>query len=160
MTRRRPTPADVVRQQFGLLRKAVRNLLVDNKNFVSQAPGKRAYYYETYPQTPDFVAGPLRSAAQHILETVDATETLAVDMAASPDLPGFSRSLQGTVDGCAIRATSRDDGRWDLSFSHVHAFTGDGDWSGTVEGEEEANEAIRRYLAEGRYPEAATEPAP
>lgn len=160
MARQTPSPADVVRQQFALLRKSVTNLLVDNKNFTSQAPGKRGHYFEEFPRTEDYVRGPLRSAAEHILDSVERTEGLAVDMAAPPEIPGFARAIEGTVDGCAIRAVSREDGRWDLSFNHVHAFTGDGDWSGIVAGEEAAVEAIRRYLADGSYPSAEGAPAP
>ena len=154
MARPQPTPRQVVETQFAQLRRAIVNLLVDNKNFKAQGADRRAHYFEAYPRTEDYVHGPLRTAAEHILETVDASRDLAVTMAASPDIPGFTRSIEGSVGDIRVAARSLPDGRWALSIADAHAFDDRDDRTFELADEDAAVDAIRSYLADGTLPVA------
>jgi hypothetical protein len=66
----RVTPQMVIEFEFDMLRRLVKNLLVDNKNLRS------GYYYEEYPKTVQYVHGPLKEQAEYILERLDMTKDL------------------------------------------------------------------------------------
>ena len=160
MARQQSTPRQVVETQFSQLRRAIVNLLIDNKNFRSQEGGRRAHYFEAYPRTEEYVRGPLRTAAEHILETVDATRELSARMAAPADIPGFARSIEGMVGDVRVRAASLPDGRWSLSIADVHAFHDGDDRTFELADEDAAVEAIRSYLADGTLPPPAASNSP
>lgn len=81
---RKIEPHLLISRNFDSLARCVKNLLVDNRNFKVQRDPQNhreqpAYYFQTYPRTPDFVREVLATQADHILERIEEIRVLAVD---------------------------------------------------------------------------------
>jgi hypothetical protein len=66
---------DAVYNDVVMLRKLVKNLLIENKNLQYKGEGWHAeppYYFQTYPRTADYVRGPMRCHAKLIVERIDS----------------------------------------------------------------------------------------
>lgn len=74
--RKAPLAKEVIAAEMDALERCVRNLLLENKNFAN------GYYVREYSRTSQFISGPLKEMAQHILSRIDEARELAVDMAA------------------------------------------------------------------------------
>lgn len=152
MARKPPTPAEVMDERLRSLSLVVKNLLVDNKNFHGASS---AYYFSEMPSTRDFVRGPLKGMAESIVDRIEELRDLSSVMAASPEVPGFVRTIEGKVGDVSVVARSRThDAKWTLSITHDHAFDSSQDWEGLVEDENAAVAAIQAYLKDGILPVA------
>jgi hypothetical protein len=152
MTRIPPTPAAIVKSSMDSLERIVRNLLLDNKNFAS------GHYASAFPRTQQFVADPLKSMAQTILERIDDARDLAVQMAAAPDILGISCTYAGTMHGRDVQACEAADGKWRVSIVIPSAFHDGDDFTGMYDGEEGALEAVASFVRTGDIP-ASMSPA-
>ena len=95
----RSTPRKTVEFQFDQLKRIVRNLLVDNRNFKAGEDGGRRTIPHAFRDhaaaTPReipasaFAGGQLKEMAEHIIESLDGARELCADMAADAE-PGKS----------------------------------------------------------------------
>jgi hypothetical protein len=155
MPRRQPTPAEIVARELDAVLAAVRNLLVTNRNMLPSEANPQPFYVREHPQTGAFIRGPLRDMADHILERLQQAKSLAVDMAADPDLPaGMSRSYSGSLHGREVIAAESGGGTWAVRIDVPFAFHAGDDRTATVSSEAGAIALIREFAATGQIPQA------
>lgn len=70
-------PDELVKREFKMLSKCVRNLLIDNKNFKGDWD-QRGYYFE-HETFESYVDGPLKDSAEFIIEKIDQLGELMID---------------------------------------------------------------------------------
>ena len=151
-TRTPPTPAEIVSSSMQSLERAVRNLLVDNKNFAS------GHYAAEFPRTAEFIAQPLKGMAEHIIGKIDEVRELAMQMAAYPDIPGMIRSHTGMLHGHGVSVWEAGGGTWKVDISVPLAFHAGDDFTGTYAEEEEALAVVSSFAVTGEIP-ASMRPA-
>jgi hypothetical protein len=89
--RRQKTTADMVNIMMSGLSTLVANLLVKNKNFIpTESPNdpwnaKPGYYMHTYPQTRQFVHGPLKDMAEAIEDRIQQCTSYVSEVAQELD---------------------------------------------------------------------------
>lgn len=89
--RRHKTTADMVNIMMSGLSALVANLLVKNKNFIPTESAsdpwnaKPGYYMHTYPQTRQFVHGPLKDMAEAIEDRIQQCASYVNDVARELD---------------------------------------------------------------------------
>lgn len=82
MSRTPPTPAETVRREMESIERLIHRMLISNRNLDREKGGR---HLVSHPKTTDFVKGPLKEIAEHILERLAMSKELFVDMAADPD---------------------------------------------------------------------------